>query len=48
MNYEPLPGVHSRAQQPRKFKASGPTLLGRDSKISTRFIEAGEKYFPPT
>lgn len=43
----PLPRVQSQAQQPGKFKATAPTLLGEDSKISARFIEVGEKSFPP-
>lgn len=43
----PLPRVQSQTQQSGKFKATGPTPFGQDSKISARFIEVGEKYFPP-
>lgn len=43
----PLPRVQSRAQQRGKFKASAPTPLREDSKISARFIEVGEVSFPP-
>lgn len=39
--------VQSQAQQQGKFKATAPTLLRDDSKISARFIEVGEKSFPP-
>lgn len=42
-----LPRVHSQAQQQGKFKATAPTLLTEDSKISARFIEVEEKSFPP-
>ncbi len=43
----PLPRVQSQAQRRGKFKATAPTLLREDSKISARFIEVGEKSFPP-
>lgn len=42
-----LPRVQSQAQQQGKFKATAPTLLTEDSGISARFIEVGEKSFPP-